>query len=277
MMHTTAQPNPRSLTITRTILQRWLAIFLVIYGLVNILPFFAPVFMELGWTGAGNAIYTFYSFLCHQMAQRSFFLFGTDVMYSPDQLPVTLAGNIGTDTLLLRNFRGSDALGWKVAWSDRMISLYTGVWLVGLVYWGMAQTRTVKPLSIWKFGLLMVPIVLDGSTHMISDNLGGLTAGFRYNNAWLATLTGDILPDSFYVGDALGSFNSSMRLITGLLAAIGIVWFVFPLLDGSVRATVRDIDRRLDWIAGKQRRLATQLEEAYERVRSIQSGQTKES
>ena len=275
-MHTTTQPNLRPLTTTRTILHHWLAIFLVVYGLFNALPFVAPVFMKIGWTHAGNAIYTAYSFLCHQMAQRSFFLFGKHVMYSPDQLTLTLTGNTGTDVLILRNFRGSAALGWKVAWSDRMISLYGGVWLVGFVYWGVARLRAVKPISIWAFGLLMLPIVLDGSTHMVSDDLSGLMTGFRYHNAWLATLTGNIFPGSFYTGDALGSFNSWMRLITGLLAAIGVVWFAFPLLDQSMRSTVYNIDLRLEQIAAKQRRLATQLEDAYEYVRTSRSARPKE-
>lgn len=268
-MHPAAQPNLRPLTTTRTLLQHWLAIFLVVYGIFNALPFAAPIFMYLGWTEAGNAVYTFYSFFCHQMAQRSFFLFGKHVMYSPDQLPVTLTGNTGTDALLLRNFRGNNALGWKVAWSDRMVSLYGGVWLVSLVYGGVARLRTVKPISIWALGLLMLPVVLDGGTHMLSDTLGGLTTGFRYHNAWLATLTGRLLPDSFYTGDALGSFNSWMRLMTGLLAAIGIVWFAFPLLDQAVRSTVHDIDLKLEQIADKQRRLATQLESAYEQLRNL--------
>ena len=269
-MHAATQPSLRPLTTTRTILQHWLAIFLVVYGVFNALPFVAPVFMKLGWTDAGNAIYTGYSFLCHQMAQRSFFLFGKHVMYSPDQLPVALTGNTGTDTLLLRNFRGNDALGWKVAWSDRMVSLYGGVWLAGLVYWGVARIRTVKPIiSIWVFGLLMLPMVLDGGSHMISDTLDGLTTGFRYRNAWLAAVAGHILPAGFYTGDALGSFNSWMRLITGLLAAIGIVCFAFPLIDQYGRSAVYDIDRKLERIADRQRRLSTQLEDAYEQLRSL--------
>jgi uncharacterized membrane protein len=268
-MRAATHPTLRSLTTTRTIMQHWLAIFLIAYGVFNALPFVAPVFMKLGWTDAGNVIYTIYSFLCHQMAQRSFFLFGKHVMYSPDQLPVTLTGNTGTDALILRGFRGSAALGWKVAWSDRMVSLYAGVWLVGLVYWGVARVRTVKPMSIWAFGLLMLPIVLDGGTHMISDTLDGLTTGFRYHNAWLAALTGNILPTGFYTGDALGSFNSWMRLITGLLAAVGVVWFAFPLIDRSARSTAHDIDLKLERIAAKQRRLSTQLEDAYEQIKTI--------
>jgi hypothetical protein len=38
---------------------------------------------------------------------------------------------------------------------------------------------------------------------------------------------------SFYYGDALGSFNSWARLITGLLAGLGITWLVFPFIHQS--------------------------------------------
>lgn len=259
-MFATTQPNLRPLTVSRAILRHWLVIFLVAYGLFNALPFVAPVFMKLGWAAAGNAIYTFYSFLCHQMAQRSFFLFGEHITYSPDQLPVTLTGSTGADTLLLRNFRGSELLGWKVAWSDRMISLYGGVWLAGLVYWGVIRLRTIKPVAIWAFGLLMLPIVLDGGTHMISDTTDGLLTGFRYDNAWLATLTGYVLPESFYVGDALGSFNSWMRLLTGLLFAVGAVWMAFPLTDRYARATLVGIDAKIERVKEAQRRLSAQRE-----------------
>ena len=63
---------------------------------------------------------------------------------------------------------------------------------------------------------------------MISD-LWGVTAGFRQSNAWLAVLTGNLLPPTFYAGDAWGSFNSLARLGTGLLAAFGLIFWLFHL------------------------------------------------
>jgi hypothetical protein len=39
---------------------------------------------------------------------------------------------------------------------------------------------------------------------------------------------------TFYAGDALGSFNSWMRLITGLLGGLGIAWFAFPHLEATL-------------------------------------------
>jgi uncharacterized membrane protein len=247
-MSTTSQPNLRPLYMTRALMRHWLLIFIALYGLFNLLPFLAPVLMKIGWSAGGNAIYTFYSALCHQMAQRSFFLFGEHGMYTLDQLPVALTGNTGTDTLLLRNFRGNDVWGWKVAWSDRMVSMYTGIWLVGVVYWGISHVRPQKPISIWLFGLLALPMVIDGGTHMVSDMLDGLTTGFRYHNAWLATVTNNALSESFYTGDALGSFNSWMRLLTGLLFAVGAVWFAFPLMDRYAHSTLADIDMKIDHV-----------------------------
>lgn len=251
-MSTITPPDMRPLTITRMVMRHWLLFFIILYGAFNALPFIAPVLMKLGWSGGGNAIYTFYSMLCHQMAQRSFFLFGERVMYDLDQIPVALTGRTGADTLLLRSFRGDDVLGWKVAWSDRMVSMYTGIWLVSVVYWALSRIRPVRPISIWLFGLLALPIALDGGTHMISDTLGGLTTGFRYHNNWLAVLTGHAFSDNFYRGDALGSFNSWMRLISGLLFAVGAVWLAFPLVDRYAQTTVRQIDYKIARISGSR-------------------------
>jgi uncharacterized membrane protein len=225
--------------------QHWLLLFLFLYGIFNLLPFAAPVLMKLGWTAAGNLIYDGYSFLCHQMAQRSFFLFGDKLMYNANQLPLALTGRAGSDTALLRHLRGNEAFGWKVAWSDRMVSLYAGVWFAALVYWIFSRRREIRPASPWLALVLALPMVLDGGTHMISDQTGGLTGGFRYTNDWLAALSGHTLPASFYMGDSLGSFNSWMRLLSGALFATGVVWFCFPYLDRYARHSVEDLDRVL--------------------------------
>ena len=57
--------------------------------------------------------------------------------------------------------------------------------------------------------------------------------GFRDTNNWLAILTNHSLPMEFYAGDALGSFNSWARLVTGLLVGLGITWLVFPYIFQS--------------------------------------------
>jgi uncharacterized membrane protein len=202
-------------------------VFLIAYGAWVILPWLAPVLIHYGRTDAGKTIYFVYSVFCHQLPERSYFLFGRQAMYSLSEVR-----SVWKDTLnpmVLRAFIGNEAMGWKVAWSDRMVSFYTSIWLMALAW--LPFRRKIRPLPWWGFALLLLPMVLDGGTHAISD-FSGLGRGFRDSNAWLLTLTNNSLPLA-YAGDALGSFNSWARLITGVLAGIGIVWFVFPHLESS--------------------------------------------
>jgi uncharacterized membrane protein len=206
----------------------WFETFLIVYGLWVFVPFLAPVFMQLGWAGAGKAVYFIYSFFCHQLPERSFFWFGEKTMYSLSE--IQSAWQNTSNPMILRQFIGNEAMGWKVAWSDRMISFYTSVWFFALLWYPLR--RRIKPISWWGFTLLLLPIAVDGITHAVSD-LAGIGNGFRDTNAWLATLTNNVFPATFYMGDALGSFNSLMRFITGLLAGLGIVWLAFPYISQS--------------------------------------------
>jgi uncharacterized membrane protein len=221
--------------------RRWLACVNLFWGALIGLPWLAPVLMKVGATGLAKGIYFLYSFLCHQLANRSFFLFGSRFMYSyTDLLPYAVDANTH---LGLRAFIGNAELGYKVAWSDRMVSLYGGIWLGGILF---ALLRRWIGSPRWVLALLMlVPIVLDGGTHMISD-WSGVGQGFRYDNAWLAYLTQNAFAASFYVGNELGSFNSWMRLVTGLLAGLGVTWMVYPLLDGAFRDTWSTLAERFE-------------------------------
>jgi len=217
-----ANTHPRP-NIFQWIGDHWLETFLLVYGAWVFAPFLAPVFMHIGWVGAGKAIYFMYSFFCHQLPERSFFLFGQKSMYSLSEIQAVWQSTI--NPMILRQFTGNEIMGWKIAWSDRMISFYTSVWLFAVVWYPFR--RRIKPLRWWGFALLLLPIILDGGTHTISD-LAGIGQGFRDTNAWLAALTKNAFPVTFYVGDALGSFNSIMRFLTGLLAGFGIGWLLFP-------------------------------------------------
>ncbi len=220
----TAKPRDTQ-SLIRWLPNSWVGVFLLVYGLWVFLPFLAPVFMHVGWTGAGRAIYFVYSLFCHQLPERSFFFFGPKPMYSLSEVQAAWQNTL--NPFVLRQFIGSPSMGWKVAWSDRMISFYTSIWLFTVLW--LPLRRKAKPLSWWVFGLLLLPIILDGGSHAISD-LAGMGRGFRDSNAWLANLTQHTLPVSFYVGDALGSFNSWMRLLTGVLAGFSIAWLVFPYI-----------------------------------------------
>lgn len=220
--------------------RHWLLAFLAVWGLFNLLPWLAPLFMKAGWDAAGRSIYTLYTLFCHQMPQRSFFLFGDRPMVELHEIQASWQNT--TDPLVLRTFIGNPELGWKVAWSDRMVYLYTGIflWATVLGRW----RRRLPRLPLWGLALLALPLVLDGGTHMISDVTGGIGGGFRYDNAWLASLTGNLLDPGFYAGDSLGSFNSWMRLVTGLLSSLGAVWFALPILDDAFAGTRQALEAK---------------------------------
>jgi uncharacterized membrane protein len=205
----------------------WFPFAFLFIGVYAGLPWLAPVLMGLGWSGPGMVIYDAYSTQCHQMAQRSYFLFGPAFMYSADQLQ---AVGVASDPVALRAFIGSAELGWKVAWSDRMVSMYSGLFvsMIG----ARLMSRRLRPLPAWGLILMVLPLALDGATHMLSD-LAGIGYGFRDTNRWLAVLTSHRLPPDFYAGDAWGSFNADARLLTGALFAIGLAWFTIPRIGLS--------------------------------------------
>ncbi|HEX9091943.1 MAG TPA: hypothetical protein VF831_10660, partial [Anaerolineales bacterium] len=124
-------------------LQRyWIIPLSIFLGIYVGLPFLAPVFMHAGWVGAGKAIYFIYSWLCHQLPERSFFLFGPRFTYSLAEIQRVWQAT--TSAAILRQFIGNAELGWKVAWSDRMVSMFLSLWLWGIAWW--LARRRVKPL-----------------------------------------------------------------------------------------------------------------------------------
>ena len=227
-MHMTdlSAPPHKAFSLGEWLSKNWFLVFVAIYGLWVWTPFLAPLFMRLGWEGPANGIYFIYSFFCHQLPERSYFFFGPQISYSLSDIQAAWMDTV--NPLLLRKFTGTAGMGWKVAWSDRMISFYSGVWLFGLIWYPLR--RRIRSLSPLLLALLLLPMAVDGGTHFISD-LAGIGLGFRDTNVWLANLTHFAFSPKFYAGDALGSFNSWMRIVTGLLAGVGLVWFAFPYLD----------------------------------------------
>ena len=116
-----------------------------------------------------------------------------------------------------------------------MISFYGSIWVGAMLFAALrSRVKALAPL-VW-FAVGIAPVSLDGVTHMLNDALAGTSgAGFRDTNAWLVFLTGNALPSSFYVGDALGSFNSDLRWITGILFGITTAWFIFPMIENAMR------------------------------------------
>ena len=220
--------------------RHWLAWVNLAWGAFVVLPWLAPILMRAGMPGLARAVYAGYSTLCHQRANRSFFLFGPQLTYSYTEL---LPFASGADTWSgLRAFVGLPELGYKVAWSDRMVAMYGAIFLGGLAF-GLLRRR-LRSARWWAFALLCLPMFVDGSTHLISD-WWGVGNGFRYANTWLAVLTGYLLPQSFYGGTGMGSFNSLMRLATGLLFGSAVVWMAYPALESAFGDARRSLESRL--------------------------------
>lgn len=232
----TSRPN----RVVDRLKRSWLLLISLIICVYVGLPWAAPVLMELGWTSAGKAIYLLYAFLCHQLPQRSLFLFGNQQMYSLAEIQT--AWQYTNDPLVLRQYIGESGIGWKVAWSDRMVYMYTPILLWGALFW--LFRKRIKSLPWFGLALFLLPMAIDGSTHAISDFSAGIGLGFRDSNAWLAALTGNAFPATFYAGDGLGTFNSWLRLITGLLFSLGIVWALYPRLHNSSTNTANQINEK---------------------------------
>jgi uncharacterized membrane protein len=231
---TTQQPQPSSTAATKIntwFSKHWLFTFNTAWGIFVILPWLAPVFMELGLIWPGKAIYFIYTFFCHQLPERSWFLFGPQFSYP--QTEIAQAWGVSMSEMgsefFRRQFIGTPELGWKVAWSDRMVSMYGSIFLFGLGYALLRELGIkVKGFS-WKALLLLIlPMALDGTTHLIND---ALPLDFRQTNTWAVFITGNTLSAEFYADDMWGSLNSLLRLITGLLFGLGVVGFLWPIMD----------------------------------------------
>ena len=210
--------------------RHWLILLTLPLGLFVLGAVAAPTLMATGLEWPGRALYALYGLTCHQLPQRSYFLFGPRLVqtYSWDQL---LAA--GMDPLRPRQFLGTAEMGYKLGLAHRNTAIY-GSLLVGSFVFGLvARLRGRRRLHIsrwtlvapWLLALLFMAV--DGGSHLVSELSRW---DFRADNVWLQTLTGGALPAHFYVGDGIGSFNWLMRTVTGTLVGLTSAWLVLPTL-----------------------------------------------
>lgn len=205
-----------------------LVFILLILGYVG-LPFLAPILMKTGVAGPAKAIYTIYSPLCHQLAFRSWFIFGEQPVY-----PLDLAGIDdlksyedytslpGKDLLSARRFVGNDVMGYKVALCQRDIAIYGALLLFAIIF--ALTGRKIKPLQwYWWIIIGMIPIGLDGLSQLPS-----LASGL-----WRAI---PLLRES----------TPLLRTITGGLFGWATAWYLFPLIEESMIETRRYMKRKIN-------------------------------
>jgi uncharacterized membrane protein len=146
------------------------------------LPWLSPLAKASGHPLIGEFLFRIYTPLCHQLPERSFFV-----------------------------------CGHQVGFCHRCVAMYSSIVAAGLLF-GLLRRR-IRPASLKIGGLLLLPILIDGLTHMV-DDLSGL--GFRGG------------------GDAIGTLNFWLRMITGALVGIAMLLAVYPRVErdlGAARLT----------------------------------------
>jgi uncharacterized membrane protein len=194
--------------------RHYLALFNVFIFLYVGLPFLAPVMMKVGAPAPAQVIYRAYSYVCHQFAFRSWFLFGEQAVYPRAEAGVAgiisfqqATGISGADLLAARAFIGNDQLGYKVPLCERDVAIYAGILMFGLLF-GLLR-RKIKSIHwlAW-VAIGIIPIGLDGFSQLISQPPLSLIP-FRESTPLL-------------------------RALTGLLFGLFTAWFGYPYVEESM-------------------------------------------
>ena len=205
--------------------KHYLALFnLIIFVYVG-LPFAAPILMKNGQTTPAKAIYALYSPFCHQLAFRSFFLFGEQPYYARSLAGVnaisyeTIMGlnptaDEKTDAFILnaRDFLGNDTVGYKLAICERDVAMYGSLLLFGLVFSLTGKRMKQVPWYLWVL-IGMLPIAVDGFSQ-----LPGMLAGLPA-----------FLPNR--------ESTPFLRVLTGGLFGFFTAWYLYPLIESNMKET----------------------------------------
>lgn len=182
------------------------------------LPFLAPILMNAGLTGLARPIYSVYGAACHQLAFRSWFLFGEQEAYPRAAAGVDELTTYGEATGLseenlweARGYIGNEQLGYKVAFCERDVAIWGAMLMFGLIY--AYSKRRIPPLPwyVW-FVIGIGPIGLDGFSQLLSQLPNFTLWAYRESTPFLRTLTGGLF---------------------GFTTA----WFGFPLVEETMLET----------------------------------------
>jgi uncharacterized membrane protein len=189
------------------------------------LPFLAPILMSGGYTRPAAVLYRFYGLVCHQLAFRSWFIFGEQAAYPREAAGVdnlmpysTAIGLNEDDELAARQFIGNPTVGYKVALCERDVAIYGGILLFGLVF--ALTGKKIKPLP-WYLWILVgiVPIGIDGFSQLLSQPPLNL---FPYRES-----------------------TPLLRSITGFLFGFTTAWFGYPIVEESMQDLRRYYGQKL--------------------------------
>jgi uncharacterized membrane protein len=230
----------------------WIFYINILVAIYVGLPILAPLLMNAGATGPARVLYTIYRPMCHQMASRSFFLFGEQAAY-PRELAGTNLTPLEVYTPGLEEFAGIDSqnwaaffraaqqflgneqMGYKMALCERDISIYGFVLIAGLIYALLRRRYNIKPLPLWLFIIIgMGPIGLDGFSQLFGYYFTPLDGSVP--SGLIASLQ-NIFP--------LRESTPFLRSGTGALFGFMLAWLAYPHLDGGMRSTAKELEVKL--------------------------------
>jgi len=173
-------------------------------------------------------IYRVYGGLCHQLAYRSWFLFGEQPYYPREAAGLehiqsfTEATGLDEDGVFdARNYMGSERTGYKVALCQRDVAIYGAILLFGIIF--VATKRKIKPLPFWMWILIgIIPVGFDGGTQIISQVLAEPV--FKFLQSFVSFLP-------------LRESTPFLRTFTGFLFGFTTAWFGYPLVEEAMRDT----------------------------------------
>lgn len=232
--------------------KHWLAVFNTLAGIYVGLPILAPILMSAGATGPAQTIYTVYSPMCHQMVQRSFFLFGDQPVYpreiaGTDYTPIEAyiqglpefegitADNWPSFFAAARKYVGNEQMGYKTALCQRDMGIYGAILLGGLLYAILRRRYDVKPLPVMIFIILgMGPIALDGFSQLFSY---WFTPADGSAATGLLAALGNLLP--------VRESPPILRTLTGVWFGLTLVWLAYPNVEDGMKDTVNNLETKL--------------------------------
>lgn len=206
--------------------QYYMALIIVFIFLYVGLPFLAPVLMKANLQFPARVIYKIYSPLCHQLAFRSWFLFGTQAFYPREMASIdnilTYEKTIGDgqlDVYQAREFLGNDTYGYKVALCQRDIAIYGAMLLFAIVFLIFGRRFRAIRWYVWVI-LGLIPIGLDGISQLPSLAIN--------------------LPSWIIMRES----TPLLRTITGFLFGWITAWYLFPMMEESMKETRRIMLRK---------------------------------
>ena len=214
----------------------WFGFAMLVSFLFLLLGLLAPALMAENNVESAQSIYRFLAINNHQLPERSYFLFGEEGSIQTYSEAELIAQGMNLENK--EAFIGNETVGYKTGLNHRMMSIFIGMFIGGLA-WGLSRGKL--RIGLFVFLLLLLPILLDGFSHMISDT----SSGFREVNNWARFLSGNAFSDTFYNETTAGSLNWWLRIITGTLFGLGITWYLFTRFDDYFKKVRQRLEPRL--------------------------------